>query len=130
MDNIAKLGPQLFGAQTNVADKDKMWADLQKHINNVGGNNRSIEEIKKAWKNLKRQTKKKLDHNKTQKILESKGEKANLLELTSIEKRVEVVLQIKEIDSQDFQEELDEGNKNILKLLYLCFTSHSRNAFN
>ncbi|XP_077328352.1 myosin-binding protein C, slow-type isoform X9 [Lithobates pipiens] len=111
VENIDKLGPQLFGAQTNTADKDKMWADLQKHINTVGGNNRSIEEIKKAWRNLKQQTKRKLDHNKTQKILESKGEKANFLELTSIEKRVEVVLQIKEIDSADFHEELDEAEE-------------------
>ncbi|KAM5170459.1 myosin-binding protein C, slow-type isoform 2-T2 [Mantella aurantiaca] len=114
VDNIANLGPQLFGAQTNVADKDKMWADVQKHINAVGGNNRPIEEIKKAWKNLKRQTKKKLDHNKTQKILESKGETAKLVELTALEKRVEVVLQIKEIDSEDFHEELNEAEQWIV----------------
>ncbi|XP_018412130.1 PREDICTED: myosin-binding protein C, slow-type [Nanorana parkeri] len=114
VDNIAKLGSQLFGAQTNASDKDKIWADIQKHINAVGGNNRSVEELKKAWKNLKRQTKKKLDHNKTQKLLESKGETANFIELTSLEKRVEVVLHIKEIDSEDFQEEPDEAEEWIV----------------
>ncbi|XP_072257214.1 myosin-binding protein C, slow-type isoform X5 [Pyxicephalus adspersus] len=114
VDNIAKLGPQIFGAQTDAAAKDKLWADIQKQINAVGGNNMSIDDIKKAWKNLKRQTKKKLDHNKTQKLLESKGEIPNFVDLTSIEKRVEVILQIKEIDSEDFREEPDEAEEWIV----------------
>lgn len=119
VDNITKLGSQLFGAQTNAADKDKLWADIQKHLNTVGGNNRSIDEIKKAWKKLKRNTKKKLDHNKTQNILESKGEKPNFIQLTPIEKRVEVVLQIKEIDYEDFHEEADEGNNKHSQIIML-----------
>ncbi|XP_069829394.1 myosin-binding protein C, slow-type isoform X4 [Dendropsophus ebraccatus] len=114
VDAITKLGSQLFGAQTSPADKDKLWADIQKQINAVGGKNMSIDEIKKSWKNLKRQTKKKLDHNKTQKLLESKGQEPDLIELTPIEQRVEVLLQNKQIFSEDFQEEPDEAEEWIV----------------
>lgn len=128
VDNIAKLGDQLFGAQTSPADKDKIWEDIQKQLNAVGGKKMSIEEIKRAWKNLKKQTKKKIDHNKTQKLLESKGQTANLLELTPIEQRVEVVLQNKQIFTEDFQEELDEGkthSKTSYCATYICFKIHT-----
>ncbi|XP_004912952.1 myosin-binding protein C, slow-type isoform X4 [Xenopus tropicalis] len=114
VDNIDKFGPQLFGpstAQSSAADKDKIWADIQKHINAVGGNNRSIEDIKKAWNKLKRQTKKKIEHNKTQALLESKGQPSQYHELTPIEKRVEVILQIKEIDEEDFHGEPEEAEE-------------------
>ncbi|KAM3924108.1 myosin-binding protein C, slow-type isoform 8-T8 [Leptodactylus fuscus] len=114
VDNISKLGSQLFGTQTSPADKDKIWAEIQKQLNAVGGKNRSIEDIKKAWNNLKKRTKKKMDHNKTQKILESKGQKANLIDLTPIEKKVEVILQNKQIFSEDFQEEPDEAEEWIV----------------
>ncbi|XP_044136592.1 myosin-binding protein C, slow-type isoform X16 [Bufo gargarizans] len=114
VDNIAKLGLQLFGSQTSPADKDKMWADIQKQLNAVGGKNRSIEEIKKAWNKLKKQTKKKVEHNKTQKLLESKGQEANYIELTRIEKRVEVMLQNKQVFSEDFHEEPDEAEEWIV----------------
>ncbi|KAM9311627.1 myosin-binding protein C, slow-type [Gastrophryne carolinensis] len=114
LDKIAKLGPQLFGAQTSAADKDKMWAEIQKQINAVGGNNRSIKDIKREWNRLKRDTKKKLDHNKTQKELENQGEKATFVELTPLEKRVEVVLHIKEIDSEDFIDEPEEAEQWIV----------------
>ncbi|XP_073507583.1 myosin-binding protein C, slow-type isoform X10 [Phyllobates terribilis] len=111
VDNIAKLGPQLFGAQASPADKDKVWADIQEKLSAVGGKKRSIEEIKKAWNNLKKQTKKKIDHNKTQKIMENKGQKANFMELTPIEKRVEIMIQDKQIFSEDFREEPDEAEE-------------------
>ncbi|XP_063303252.1 myosin-binding protein C, slow-type isoform X5 [Pelobates fuscus] len=111
VDNIGKLGPQLFGTQTSAADKDKIWADIQKQINAVGGNNRSIAEIKKEWNKLKKQTKKKMDHNKTQILLQNEGD---LVDLTPIEKRVEVILQNKDIDSEDFQEEPEEAEEWIV----------------
>ncbi|XP_075065357.1 myosin-binding protein C, slow-type isoform X3 [Mixophyes fleayi] len=117
VDNIDKLGPKLLGAfsaETSEADKTKLWADIQKQINAVGGNNRSIEEIKRAWKNLKKQTKKKVEHNNSQKLLESKGEKVTLVALTPIEKRVEVILQKKEIDAEDFHEEPEEAEQWIV----------------
>ncbi|XP_077121725.1 myosin-binding protein C, slow-type isoform X7 [Ranitomeya variabilis] len=109
VDNIAKLGPQLFGAQTTPADKDKVWADIQEKLSAVGGKKRSIDDIKRAWNNLKKQTKKKIDHNK--KIMENKEQKANLIELTPIEKRVEVMLQDKQNFSEDFREEPDEAEE-------------------
>ncbi|XP_053572966.1 myosin-binding protein C, slow-type isoform X6 [Bombina bombina] len=114
LDNIAKFGPQLFGAKTSAADKDKLWADIQKHINAVGGNNRSIDEIKKEWNKLKKKTKKKLDHNKTELLLQKEGETAEIHVLTPLEKRVEVILQIKEIDSEDFIEEPEEADEWIV----------------
>ncbi|XP_068133050.1 myosin-binding protein C, slow-type isoform X5 [Hyperolius riggenbachi] len=114
VDNIIKNGPQLFGAQTSAEDKEKMWAEIQKKINAVGGKNRSVDDLKKAWKKLKGQTKKKMDHNKSQKLLESKGQKAKYMELTPIEKRVEVALQIKEIDAEDFHEEPNEAEEWIV----------------
>ncbi|XP_075456758.1 myosin-binding protein C, slow-type isoform X4 [Ascaphus truei] len=117
VDNIAKLGPQLLGnlsAQTSAADKDKMWADIQKQINAAGGNNRSIDEIKKAWNNLKKRTKKKLDHNKIQSLLEKEGEPVNFHELTPIEKHVEVILQVKGMDSEEFSEDPEEAEQWIV----------------
>uniref|UniRef100_A0A8C5PU69 Myosin binding protein C1 n=1 Tax=Leptobrachium leishanense TaxID=445787 RepID=A0A8C5PU69_9ANUR len=111
VDNIGKHGPQLFNAQTSAADKDKTWAEIQKQINAVGGNGRSIDEIKKAWNKLKKQTKKKMDHNKTQILLQNEGD---LIELTHIEKRVEVILQNKEIDTEDFKEEPEEAEEWIV----------------
>ncbi|XP_053321014.1 myosin-binding protein C, slow-type isoform X2 [Spea bombifrons] len=117
LDNIAKVGPQLFGAlssQASASDKDKIWAEIQKHINTVGGNNRSIQDIKREWNKLKKQTKKKLEHNKAQIMLQKEGEPTNILELTPIEKRVEVILQIKEIDSEDFHEEPEEAEEWIV----------------
>ncbi|KAM4746758.1 myosin-binding protein C, slow-type isoform 7-T7 [Rhinophrynus dorsalis] len=114
VDNMANLGAQLFGASTSKADKDKIWADIQKHINAVGGNNRSIEEIKKEWNKLKRQTKKKLEHNKVQTLLQNQGEPVTFHELTPIEKKVEVVLQNKDIDSHDFLEEPEEAEQWIV----------------
>ncbi|KAM4675221.1 myosin-binding protein C, slow-type isoform 3-T3 [Discoglossus pictus] len=116
VDNIANLGPQLFGpnAQTSAADKEKIWADIQKNINAVGGNNRSIGEIKKAWNKLKKQTKKKLEHNKTELMLEGEGHTATFQELSPIEQRVEVILQNKEVYSEDFHEEPDEAEEWIV----------------
>ncbi|XP_063783889.1 myosin-binding protein C, slow-type isoform X3 [Pseudophryne corroboree] len=114
VDNIDKLVPKLLSGQISEAEKNKMWANIQKQINAAGGKDRSIEEIKKAWNKLKKQTKKKLDHNNAQKILESKGEKVTLVELTPIEKRVEAILHIKEIDSEDFQEEPEEAQEWIV----------------
>ncbi|CAJ0930612.1 unnamed protein product [Ranitomeya imitator] len=126
VDNIGKLGPQLFGAQTTPADKDKVWANIQEKLSAVGGKKRSIDDIKRAWNTLKKQTKKKIDHNK--KIMENKEQKANFIELTPIEKRVEVMLQDKQNFSEDFREEPDEVDLFTIDAAYassiIPFTSY------
>ncbi|XP_069085130.1 myosin-binding protein C, slow-type isoform X10 [Pleurodeles waltl] len=116
VDNIANFGPKLFGTpstEANMAEKDKIWADIQAKINAVGGNNRSVAEVKKAWNDLKKRTKKKLAHNKSQALVKN-GETPTILPLTPIEKRVEAILHVKGIDTEDFKEEPEEAEQWIV----------------
>ncbi|XP_069485990.1 myosin-binding protein C, slow-type isoform X10 [Ambystoma mexicanum] len=116
VDNIANFGPKLFGTpstEANMAEKDKIWAEIAAKINAVGGNNRSVAEVKKAWNNLKKQTKRKLAHNKSQALVKN-GETSTVQPLTPIEKRVEAVLHVKGIDTEDFKEEPEEAEQWIV----------------
>ncbi|XP_078531391.1 myosin-binding protein C, slow-type isoform X16 [Lissotriton helveticus] len=116
VDNIANFGPKLFGTpstEANMAEKNKIWADIQAKLNAKGGNNRSVADVKKAWNDLKKRTKKKLAHNKSQTLVKN-GETPNMMPLTPIEKRVEVVLHVKGIDTEDFKEEPEEAEEWIV----------------
>nr|XP_033808221.1 myosin-binding protein C, slow-type isoform X2 [Geotrypetes seraphini] len=118
VENIDKLGPKLFSPDTSKEEKEKLWKDIQDKINAVGGNDRSIPEIKRAWRKLKKTTKKKLaklhavhpekddtDKDKGDKDEESIPEQDKL---TNLEKRVEAILHIKGMDADDIVEEVPE----------------------
>ncbi|XP_029455573.1 myosin-binding protein C, slow-type isoform X1 [Rhinatrema bivittatum] len=110
VENIAKHGAKLFGnlaAETSKEEKDKIWKEIQSKINAVGGNNRSIGDIKKAWRDLKKHTKQKLA-----KLQHETPEKDEIIpasdQLSTLEKRVEVILHIKGMDAEDVVEDVPE----------------------
>ncbi|XP_030071133.1 myosin-binding protein C, slow-type isoform X1 [Microcaecilia unicolor] len=111
VENIAKHGPKLFSPNTSKEEKEKLWKDIQDKINAVGGNDRSIPEIKRAWRDLKNKTKKKLA--KLHALHPEKEDKDKEIipepeQLTKLEKRVETILQIKGMDADDAVEEVPE----------------------
>ncbi|XP_030071135.1 myosin-binding protein C, slow-type isoform X3 [Microcaecilia unicolor] len=118
VENIAKHGPKLFSPNTSKQEKEKIWKDIQDKINAVGGNDRSIPEIKRAWRKLKKTTKKKLAKlhalhpEKDDKDKEKDDKDKEIIpdhdQLTKLEKRVEAVLQIKGMDADDIVEDVPE----------------------
>ncbi|XP_041442205.1 myosin-binding protein C, slow-type isoform X8 [Xenopus laevis] len=102
VDGVSKHGPQICGglaAKTTKAEKSKIWADIQAKLNAVGGQNRSIADIKKTWNNLKMQTKDKLSQIKQEGTEVSEGVPAPPdQKLSSLEKRVEVMLQLEKME--------------------------------
>ncbi|KAM4675228.1 myosin-binding protein C, slow-type isoform 10-T10 [Discoglossus pictus] len=132
VEGVSKHGPQICGAlsaKTTKAEKSKIWADIQAKLNAVGGNNRSVAEIKKCWNNLKKVTKDKLAQSKTESKAENEGvpagepagvptevhagvPAANVV-LSPLEKRVEAMLQIEQTegtpgidDDEDLQDDV------------------------
>uniref|UniRef100_A0A6I8QQX2 Myosin binding protein C1 n=1 Tax=Xenopus tropicalis TaxID=8364 RepID=A0A6I8QQX2_XENTR len=102
VDGVSKHGQQLCGglaAKTTKAEKSKIWADIQAKLNAVGGQNRSIADIKKEWNNLKKHTKDKMSQIKQESTEVSEGVPAPpQQELNSLEKRVEAMLQLEQTE--------------------------------
>ncbi|XP_075456770.1 myosin-binding protein C, slow-type isoform X16 [Ascaphus truei] len=115
VEGVSKHAPQLCGslsAKTTNAEKSKIWAEIQAKVNAVGGNNRSVADIKKSWNKLKNKTKDKLVQNKEQGTQENEGVPAVTEQLSSLEKRVEAMLQLEQlegipgIDDDDLQDDV------------------------
>ncbi|KAM4746782.1 myosin-binding protein C, slow-type isoform 31-T31 [Rhinophrynus dorsalis] len=101
VDGVSKNGPHICGslsAKTTKAEKSKIWADIQSKLNAVGGNNRSVAEIKKKWNSLKKQTKDKLSQLNKEGTGENEAVPAAAPELSALEKRVEAMLQLEQME--------------------------------
>ncbi|XP_063783894.1 myosin-binding protein C, slow-type isoform X8 [Pseudophryne corroboree] len=96
---VSKNGAHLCGAlssKTTKAEKSKIWADIQAKVNAVGGNNRSIADLKKQWNVLKKQTKNKLLENKKENVVENGLVQETEPDLSPLEKRVKAMLELEE----------------------------------
>ncbi|XP_073476468.1 myosin-binding protein C, slow-type isoform X35 [Aquarana catesbeiana] len=108
VDCVSKNGPHICGAlsaKTTKAEKSKIWADIQAKVNATGGKNRSIADLKKQWNALKKKTKDKLQQNKKGVIVENGNVPESGLNLTPLEKRVEAMLELQELEGTPGDEE-------------------------
>lgn len=117
VDCVSKNGPHICGAlsaKTTKAEKSKIWADIQAKVNATGGKNRSIADLKKQWNALKKKTKDKLQQSKKDVIVENGNVPESASNLTSLEKRVEAMLELQQLegtpgDEEDIQEDVTGG---------------------
>ncbi|XP_072257226.1 myosin-binding protein C, slow-type isoform X16 [Pyxicephalus adspersus] len=101
VDCVSKCGSQICGAlsaKTTKAEKSKIWADIQAKVNAIGGNNRSIADLKKQWNALKKQTKDKLEENKKDNIVENENVPESAVKLSPLEKRVEDLIDLEQLE--------------------------------
>ncbi|KAG8578361.1 hypothetical protein GDO81_010463 [Engystomops pustulosus] len=112
VDCVSKNGPHICGAlsaKTTKAEKSKIWADIQAKVNAKGGNNRSIADLKKRWNTLKKQTKNKLLQTKKESNVENAVVPEAAKDLSSLEKRVEAMLKLEELEgTPDIEEDLQD----------------------
>ncbi|XP_075065364.1 myosin-binding protein C, slow-type isoform X10 [Mixophyes fleayi] len=96
---VSKNGSHICGAlsaKTTKAEKSKIWADIQAKVNAVGGNNRSVADLKKQWNALKKQTKNKVLQNKKESAVENEVEQETTQNLSPLEKRVKAMLELEQ----------------------------------
>ncbi|KAM5170462.1 myosin-binding protein C, slow-type isoform 5-T5 [Mantella aurantiaca] len=101
VDCVSKNGLHICGAlsaKTTKAEKSKIWADIQAKVNATGGKNRSIADLKKHWNALKKKTKEKLQDNKKNVIVENGNVPESAVNLSSLEKRVEAMLKLEQLE--------------------------------
>ncbi|XP_069620388.1 myosin-binding protein C, slow-type isoform X7 [Ranitomeya imitator] len=110
VDCVSKNGPNICGAlsaKTTKAEKSKIWADIQAKVNAKGGKNRSIADLKKRWNALKKQTKNKLLQSKKESNVENTVVPEPTKDLSVLEKRVEAMLQLEELEgTPDIEDDL------------------------
>ncbi|KAM4037757.1 myosin-binding protein C, slow-type isoform 8-T8 [Anomaloglossus baeobatrachus] len=110
VDCVSKNGPNICGAlsaKTTKAEKSKIWAEIQAKVNAKGGKNRSVADLKKRWNTLKKQTKNKLLQNKKESNVENTVVPEPTKDLSTLEKRVEAMLQLQENEgTPDIEDDL------------------------
>ncbi|XP_066447506.1 myosin-binding protein C, slow-type isoform X9 [Eleutherodactylus coqui] len=112
VDCVSKHGPHICGAlsaKTTKGEKSKIWAEIQAKVNTKGGKNRSVADLKQKWNALKKQTKNKLSQVKKESNVENAVTPEPTKELSSLEKRVEAMLQLEELEGTlDIKDDLED----------------------
>ncbi|KAG9490551.1 hypothetical protein GDO78_006076 [Eleutherodactylus coqui] len=112
VDCVSKHGPHICGAlsaKTTKGEKSKIWAEIQAKVNTKGGKNRSVADLKQKWNALKKQTKNKLSQVKKESNVENAVTPEPTKDLSSLEKRVEAMLQLEELEGTlDIKDDLED----------------------
>lgn len=114
---MSKNGAHICGAlsaKTTKAEKSKIWADIQAKVNAEGGNNRTIADLKKQWNVLKKQTKNKVQEIKKHAIVENGNMPESEVNMSPLEKRVEALLELEQLEGtpeavEDLQDDVNGG---------------------